>query len=148
MRGIQNQYIYMRIHQCFCSLQYVGSNTNTGTTQKTSLCILCCQRVFNLFFNIFDRNKTLQIEIFINNRKFLLASLAKNHFCFFQCNTFLCSYQILRSHGLFDLFREICLKLQITVSDDTYQLLSFRDRYTGDPVFCHKFIGICQCMLR
>ena len=48
-----------------------------GTTQKTSLIVFCGKRVLDLLFNILDRDKTLQVEILIHDRKFLLSCLCQ-----------------------------------------------------------------------
>ena len=119
MCTIKYNYVYLGINQGSYTLQYISCNTNTGTAQKSSLCILCSQRVLDCLLNILNCDKTFQIIIVIYDRKFLFSCGSQDLLGFFQCNTFLGSNQSFRSHGLLDLLAVVCLELQVTVRNDT-----------------------------
>ena len=134
---VKNNYINLGFNKCCHSVKYICCNTDTGTAEQSALFILCCKRIFDRLFNILNCNKTFQIKIVIHDRKLFFSCLCQNCLCFFQCNAFLCCNQSLGSHGLFDLFTEICFKFQITVCNDTDKFTAFRDRNTGNTEFSH-----------
>ena len=113
-------------------------NTYSRTAQKTSLGILCGIGVFYLFFDILYGDKAFKISRIINDRKFFNSGLCKNVLCLFKGDTLFGCYQILRSHLLPNRFIHIGFKLQIPVCNNTHQLLSLGNGYTGDSELCHK----------
>ena len=121
MSGIDYNHIYMSIYQSVDPCHYIFCDTYCRTAEQSSLCIFRRQRIFDLFFNIFDRNETFQIKIVIYDRKFFFSGFCQDLFCLFKSHSFFCSNQPLRGHALFDLSGEIFLKFQVTVCDDTYQ---------------------------
>ena len=58
MCGINYDYIHIRFHKCIYTCKYIGCDTNCRTTEKTSLCILGCKRIFDLFLDILDGNES------------------------------------------------------------------------------------------
>ena len=148
MCGIQNNNVNLGFCQSCHTIQNIGSNTNTCTAEQTSLCILCCKRIFDRLLNILDRDQALQIEVLINDRQLLFSCLCQNLLCFFQCDTFGSRNQTFTGHGFFNLLGKICLEFQVAVGNDADQLFALCDRDTGNTEFCHQFIGICKGMLR
>ena len=148
MSGIQNNNVYVSFYQSIHTIQNIGSDTYCSSAEQTTLCVLCRQGIFDLFFNIFDSDQTTKVEIIIHDRKFFLSCFCQDLLCLIQSDAYLGSDQIFRSHGFFDLLGEICLKFQVTVGNDTYQFSIFSNGYARDPELGHQVIGICQCMLR
>ena len=117
--GVQYDYVHLGIYQGCNSFQHVCGNADCGTAEKSALCILCCQRIFDGLFNILDGDKTLQIVIGVNNGKLFLSCLGENLFCLFQSDSFRSRNQTFAGHRLFDFLGEICFKFQIAVGNDT-----------------------------
>ena len=146
--GVKHNYVNVCLHQSLYAVENICGDAECSSTEQTTLCILCRQRILDLLLNILDRDQTLEVEIIIDDRQFLNSCLCKDALCLHQSNAFLCSYKILGSHALTNLLAEILLELQITVGDDSHQLTSFCDRNTGDAELAHQLICILECVLR
>ena len=142
MCRVENNYVYFCFHQGFHTIQDVCSDTYCRAAEQTSLCILCRERILDLFLNILDSNKTLEVKILVHDRKLLDTCLGKNLLCLRQGDALRSGNQMLRSHALFNLLREIFLELEVTVCDNTNQFSSLCDRNTGNPELAHQLIRI------
>ena len=58
MSRINNNNVNICLYKCVYTSQDIGCDTNCCTAEKTSLCIFGCQRIFDLFFNVLDGDKT------------------------------------------------------------------------------------------
>ena len=58
MCGIYNDNIYMSFYQSINTIHHVCCDTDSSTTEQTTLFIFCRKRIFDLFFNIFDCDQT------------------------------------------------------------------------------------------
>ena len=148
MGAVENHHVHFCVHQGAYPLQYIGCNADPGSAQKPSLCVLCRKRIFDGLFNVLDGDQPHQVIIVVYNRKLFLSCFGQNLLCLLKSNPCPGSDQALGSHGFFDLFGKISLKLKISVGDNPHQLTSFRHRYAGNPELGHKGIRIRQGMLR
>ena len=89
MCRIDNDNINMCLNKCIYTVKNICCNTNTCTAEQTSLSILCRQRILDLLLNILDCDQTLEVEVIINNRKFLFAGLTEDLLGFLKCHAFL-----------------------------------------------------------
>ena len=140
--GIYNNDVHMRVDKCIYTIHHIARDADTGSTEQTALCILCAERIFDLFFNVFDRDETFQIVFCIHDGEFLFSCLCEDLFCLFQSDAFACGDQILGGHALLDLLCEICLKLQVAVGDDSNELAFSCDRDTGDAELAHQIVCV------
>ena len=147
MRRIDYYDVDRSLYQRFDTCKHICRDAYRTAAQKSALCILCCERIFDLFLDIFDGDKAFEIKILINDGKFFLARCGKDLFGLFKCDAFACRDQIFGCHAIFDLLRKICLKFEITVGDDTYELAALGDGNTGDAVLAHEVVGIFKGML-
>ena len=56
--GIQHNNVYLSLYQSFHTIQNIGCDTYCSSAEQTALCVLCGQRIFDLFLDIFDGDKT------------------------------------------------------------------------------------------
>ena len=95
MCAIQYNNVYLCLYQCSGTLQHISRDTDRCAAEQTSLCILGRIRVLDLLFDIFNCNKTFQIEIVIYDRELLFSRLGKNFFCLLNRCADLCRDQSL-----------------------------------------------------
>ncbi len=118
---IKHNNIYVRSLQRFCSIQHVRRNTKSSSAEQTALIIMGTIRILDGFFNIFNCYKSLQAEVFINDRKLFYLGLAQNSFRLFQRCSLRSGNQMLTGHTFTDRTAEIVLEQKITVGNDTDQ---------------------------
>ena len=58
MRRIYYDYVNICFYKSIYTCKHIGCNTNSCTAEQTSLLIFCCKRIFDLFFDIFNRDQT------------------------------------------------------------------------------------------
>ena len=147
MGTVQNHYVNLRCNQCGNSLQYICRDTYRSAAEETSLGILGSQRILDRLLDILDGDQTLEVKVLVNDGKLLLTRLGKDPLCLLQSGSLGSGDQALAGHGFLDLLREISLKLQVAIGDDTNQLSSLSDRHTGNTELAHQCISVCQRML-
>ena len=148
MSGVKYNDVHMSLHKSVHTVQNVRCDTYSGSAEQTALSVLCGQRVFDLFLDIFDGDETAEVKIIINDGKLLLAGFGQDFLGLVKGDADFRCDQILGSHRFFDLLGKVCLKFQITVGDNTYQFSILSDGYAGNPELGHQVVGICQRVLR
>ena len=128
--GIHHNNVHFCLYKLFHAFQAVCSNTDCRAAEQPALGVLRRQRVFNLFFNILDCDKTFQISFIIHDRKFFFSCFCKKLLRFLKGNSLFCRDQTFGRHGFFYFLGEVFLKFQITVCNNTDQLASFCNRHT------------------
>ena len=81
--GIHNNDIYVSLYESFHTFHHVAGNADACTAKQTTLLILCGERILDLFFDILDGDKSLQMKIFVDDRQLFFSRLGKNLFCLF-----------------------------------------------------------------
>ena len=127
---IKYNHINVALNKSFHSLKHIGCDSDSCTTEQSSLCILGSEGILDSLLNILNCNESLEIEVIINYGKFLLTSLGKDCLSLIKRDAFLGSDEILTCHGLLNLLTEICLELKVTVCDNTYKFPSLSNRNT------------------
>ena len=135
--GIHYNNVHLCIHKGGYPVHHIAGNAYACPAEEPALPVLGGLGVFNLFFNIFDGNKALKVEVCVYNGQLFLPCFGKDGFCFFQCDAFPGSYQFFGGHGFFNFFGKVFFEFQITVCDDAYQLAVFCDGHAGNTEFCH-----------
>ena len=74
--------------------------------------------------------------------------LAENFFGFCQRRADGSRNQVFLGHDIADAAAHVFFKAHITVGDDPDEFAVDRNRYTGDAIFTHQFIGIGQEVIR
>ena len=75
MSGVKYNDIHLSLHQSVHTVQHIRCDAYSGAAEQTALSVLCGQRVFDLFLDIFDGDETAEVKIIINDGKLLLAGL-------------------------------------------------------------------------
>ena len=65
--GIYNNNINISLHKSIYTSQHISCNANSSTAEQTSLLIFGSERIFDLFLDVLDGDKTLQVKIIIYN---------------------------------------------------------------------------------
>ena len=58
MCGVYNDNVYICLNKCIYTCKNVSCDTNGCTAEQTSLCVLGCKWLFDLFLDILDRDQT------------------------------------------------------------------------------------------
>ena len=58
MCRINYDHIYISLHKRINTCKHICCDTNRSTTEKSSLCILGCKRILDLFLDILDGNES------------------------------------------------------------------------------------------
>ena len=145
MSRINHNCIRTGIYQCLHTIQRIGSHTYTGSYTQTTFGIFTSHRFIFCFCNIFISNKTDQLSVHSDNRKFLDLMFLKNLCSRFQISRLVCSYQsFFRSHDKINMFSHVSFETQISVSNNTHQItFIIYHRDTTDFIFRHDV----QCIL-
>ena len=145
MSCINHDCVRTGIHQCLHTLQCIGSNTYTGSYTQTTFGIFTSHRFIFCFCNIFISDKTDQLSIHSDNRKFLNLMFLKNLCSRFQVSRLVSSHQsFFRSHDKINVFCHVSFETQISVGNNTHQItFIIYHRDTTDFIFRHDV----QCIL-
>ena len=74
---IENYNIHVGSYKLSHSVKHICGDTHAGSAQKPSLGILGCKRVLDSLLDIFDGDKSLKVEIVVNNGELFLAGSRK-----------------------------------------------------------------------
>ena len=67
--GIEHDNVDLCFHKGSNAIQNVSCSADSRAAEQTPAFVSCRVRVLHGFFNIFDRDETLQIALFIDDRK-------------------------------------------------------------------------------
>ena len=126
--GIDHDHVYIGFHKRVNTGEYIGCDSHSGSAEQAALSVFCGQRIFDLFLNILDRDKSFQIAFIIYDRELLFSCFRQNLLGLFQSNSLFRCDQPLGSHGFFNFLREVFFKFQITVRNNADQFASLCDR--------------------
>ena len=147
MCRVENDDVYMCVDELLCTLDNIGCDTECSTAEESALCILRRVRILHLLLDILDGDETLQITLIIDDRELLNLCTCEDLLRFLEGGTLLRRYEVLSRHALADLLRVVLLENEVTVRDDTDELLALGDRHAGDAELRHEIIGILQGMI-
>ena len=144
MCRVENDDVYMCVDELLCTLDDIGCDTECSTAEESALYILRRVRILHLLLDILDGDETLQITLIIDDRELLYLRTCEDLLRFLEGGTLLRRYEVLARHALADLLRVVLLENEVTVRDDTDELLALGDWHAGDAELRHEIIGILQ----
>ena len=126
------------IYQCLHTVEGIYRHTHTGSHAQTTFLILACHRLILCLSDILVGDQSYQMVVLIHNRQFLDLILLQDLCGRIQIRLQMGSDKILLGHHLINLLVQATLETQVTVGDDSHQIVILVDnRDTTDVIFCH-----------
>ena len=103
VRRVHDDHVYLGVDKLLYTVDAVRRNTDRRAAEQTSLLIFRRQRILDLLFYIFDRNKSFQVKIFVYNRKLLFSRFRQNLLRLIKSNALRRGDEAFGCHGFLDL---------------------------------------------
>ena len=123
MRCINDDSVSTSIHKSLHTLEGIRGDTHTGSHTQTTFLILTSHGFVFCLGNILIGYQADQMILLIHHRKLLNFILLQNLSGSRQICLLMCRHKIILRHNLLDGSVQTALKAQVTIGDDTHQML-------------------------
>ena len=146
--GVKHQHVRLSLEQCACTVEHIGGYADSSAAKQSAAGISCGVGVLYALFNVLDGDESLEVAVFIDQRKLLYLVLPEYLLSLCERSADRCGDQIFLGHHFANLLVVVCDEAEVTVSEDTNEFAVFNDRNAGYLVFAHKCVCVEYTVLR
>ena len=146
MGRVDNNGVGTGIDESLHAVEGVEGDTYTGSYAQTTLTVLTSHGLILGLGDILIGNQTNQMVVFVHNRQLLNLVLLQNLCSSNQVGLLMGRYQVVFRHDLVNGTVETALKAQVTVGNDTYEVIAIiYHRDTTDMILRHDVECLSNC---
>ncbi len=148
VRRIDCDDIYFRFDERGNAIHCIRRSSYRRAGKQPAVLVARGIGVLNALFDIFDRDQTFQVTVFINDGKFLDPVFSENFLRVRKRRSDRRGNEVVLRHHVFDRLFKIRLETQIAIRQNADEFSLFRNGHAADAVTLHQRNRVFDQMLR